>query len=109
MLKIVLQVFSMNKYDIDNNSHININTGIEFTRVALELGYPVQSIIKELREPTEYNIKLENLRIADKTVSGYALLTDIEDIEKAVSSRVIAENRYTTNKLIRILSKYTDY
>ena len=50
----------MNKYDIDNNLHININTGIEFTRVALELGYPIQSIIKEMREPTEYNIKIEN-------------------------------------------------
>lgn len=101
----------MNKYDIDNNSHININinTGIEFTRVALELGYPIQSIIKELREPTEYNIKLENLRIADKTVTGYALLTDIEDIEKKLSSRGTAENRYTVEKLIRILSKYIDY
>jgi len=99
----------MNKYDIDNNLHININTGIEFIRVALELGYPIQSIIKELREPTEYNIKLENLRIADKTVTGYALLTDIEDIEKAVASRGTAESRYTADKLIRILSKYTDY
>lgn len=99
----------MNKYDIDNNLHININTGIEFTSVALELGYPIQSIIKELREPTEYNIKLENLRIADKTVSGYALLTDLENIEKAVASRGTAENRYTADKLIRILSKYTDY
>lgn len=100
----------MNKYNIDNNLHININTGIEFTRVALELGYPIQSIIKELREPTEYNIKLENLRIADKIVTGYALLTDIEDIEKKiVSSRGIVENRYTAEKLIRILSKYTDY
>lgn len=98
----------MNKYDIDN-SLININTGIEFTRVALELCYPIQSIIKELREPTEYNIKLENLRIADKTVTGYALLTDIEDIEKTVSSKGAAENRYTAEKLIRILSKYTDY
>lgn len=97
----------MNKYDIDNNLHIN--TGIEFTRVALELCYPIQSIIKELREPTEYNIKLENLRIADKTVTGYALLTDIEDIEKTVSSKGAAENRYTAEKLIRILSKYTDY
>lgn len=99
----------MNKYDIDNNLHININTGIEFTRVALELCYPIQSIIKELREPTEYNIKLEKLRLADKTVTGYALLTDIEDIEKELSSRVTAENRYTLEKLIRILSKYTDY
>lgn len=99
----------MNKYDIDNNLHININTGIKFIRVALELGYPIQSIIKELREPTEYNIKLENLRIADKTVTGYALLTDIEDIEKAVASRGTAESRYTADKLIRILSKYTDY
>lgn len=99
----------MNKYNIDNNLHININTGIEFIRVALELCYPIQSIIKELREPTEYNIKLENLRIADKTVAGYALLTDIEDIEKAVASRGTAENRYTVDKLIRILSKYTDY
>lgn len=99
----------MNKYDIDNNLHININTGIEFIRVAVELCYPIQSIIKELREPTEYNIKLENLRIADKTVTGYALLTDIEDIEKAVASRGTAENRYTPEKLIRILSKYTDY
>lgn len=99
----------MNKYNIDNNLHININTGIEFTRVALELCYPIQSIIKELREPTEYNIKLENLRIADKTVTGYALLTDIEDIEKAVASRCTAENRYTADKLIRILSKYIDY
>lgn len=99
----------MNKYDIDNNLHININTGIEFIRVAVELSYPIQSIIKELREPTEYNIKLENLRIADKTVTGYALLTDIEDIEKAVASRGTAENRYTPEKLIRILSKYTDY
>lgn len=99
----------MNKYDIDNSLHININTGIEFTRVALELNYPIQSIIKELREPTEYNIKLENLRTADKTVSGYALLTDIEDIEKAVASRGTAENRYTADKLIRILNKYTDY
>lgn len=98
----------MNKYDIDNNPHININTGIEFIRVALELCYPIQSIIKELREPTEYNVKLENLRIADKTVSGYALLTDIEDIEKAVASRGTAENGYTAEKLIRILSKYTD-
>jgi hypothetical protein len=97
----------MNKYDIDHNLHIN--TGIEFTRVAIELGYPIQSIIKELREPTEYNIKLENLRIADKTVTGYALLTDIEDIEKAVVSRGTSENRYTAEKLIRILSKYTDY
>lgn len=99
----------MNKYDIDNNLHFNINTGIEFTRVALELGYPIQSIIKELREPTEYNIKLENLRIADKNVSGYALLIDIEDIEKAVASSGTAESRYTADKLIRILSKYTDY
>lgn len=99
----------MNKYDIDNSSHININTGIEFTRVAIELGYPIQSIIKELREPTGYNIKLENLRIEDKTVTGYALLTDIEDVEKAVSSKGTAENRYTAEKLIRILSKYTDY
>lgn len=99
----------MSKYDIDNNLYININTGIEFTMVALELGYPIQSIIKELREPTEYNIKLENLRIADKTVTGYALLTDIEDIEKTVSSRGTAENRYTAEKLIRILSKYIDY
>lgn len=99
----------MNKYDIDNNLHININTGIEFTRVALELCYPIQSIIKELREPTEYNIKLENLRIADKTVRGYALLTDIDAIEKAVTSRGKDENRYTADKLIRILSKYTDY
>jgi ferric-dicitrate binding protein FerR (iron transport regulator) len=99
----------MSKYDINSNLHININTGIEFTRVALELGYPIQSIIKELREPTEYNIKLENLRIADKNVSGYALLTDIEDIEKAVASRGTAESRYTADKLIRILSKYTDY
>ena len=99
----------MNKYDIDSNLHININTGIEFIRVALELCYPIQSIIKELREPTEYNIKLENLRIADKTVTGYALLTDIEDIEKAVASRGTAESRYTADKLIRILSKYTDY
>jgi hypothetical protein len=99
----------MNKYDIDNNLHININTGIEFTRVALELSYPIQSIIKELREPTAYNIKLENLRIADKNVTGYALLTDIEDIEKTVSSRGTAENRYTAEKLIRILSKYIDY
>lgn len=99
----------MNKCYIDNSLHININTGIEFTRVALELGYPIQSIIKELREPTGYNIKLENLRIADKTVTGYALLIDIEDIEKAVSSRGTAENRYTADKLIRILSKYTDY
>lgn len=99
----------MNKYDIDNNLHININTGIEFIRVALELCYPIQSIIKELREPTEYNIKLENLRIADKTVRGYALLTDIDAIEKAVTSRGTDENRYTADKLIRILSKYTDY
>lgn len=99
----------MNKYNIDNNLHININTGIEFTRVALELGYQIQSIIKELREPTEYNIKLENLRIAGKTVTGYALLTDIEDIEKAIASRGTAENRYTAEKLIRILNKYTDY
>lgn len=99
----------MSKYDIDNNLYININTGIEFTMVALELGYPIQSIIKELREPTEYNIKLENLRIADKTVTGYALLMDIEDIKKTVSSRGTAENRYTAEKLIRILSKYTDY
>lgn len=99
----------MNKYNINNNLHININTGIEFTRVAIELGYPIQSIIKELREPTEYNIKLENLRFADKTVTGYALLTDIEDIEKAVASKGTAENRYTSEKLIRILSKYTDY
>ena len=99
----------MNKYDINNNLHININTGIKFTRVALELGYPIQSIIKELREPTEYNIKLEKLRIADKTVTGYALLTDIEDIEKELSSRGTAENIYTAEKLIRILSKYTDY
>ena len=99
----------MNKCDIDNSLHININTGIEFTRVALELGYPIQSIIKELREPTGYNIKLENLRIRDKTVTGYALLTDIEDIEKAILSKGTAENRYTADKLIRILSKYTDY
>ena len=99
----------MNKYDIDNSLHININTGIEFTRIALELGYPIQSIIKELRESTKYSIKLENLRIADKTVSGYALLTDIEDIEKAVVSKCTAENRYTADKLIRILSEYTDY
>lgn len=99
----------MNKYDIDSNLHININTGIEFTRVALELGYPIQSIIEELREPTEYNIKLEKLRTADKTVTGYALLIDIEDIEKAIASRGTAENRYTAEKLIRILSKYTDY
>ena len=99
----------MNKYNIDSNLHININTGIEFTRVALELCYPIQSIIKEMREPTEYNIKLENLRIADKNVSGYALLMDIESIEKAVASRGTAENRYTADKLIRILSKYTDY
>ena len=99
----------MNKYDIGNNLQININTGIEFTRAALELCYPIQSIIKELREPTEYNIKLENLRIADKTVTGYALLTDIDAIEKAVTSRGTAENRYTADKLIRILSKYTDY
>lgn len=99
----------MNKYDIENNLHININTGIEFCQIAFELGYPVQSIIKELREPTEYNIKLENLRIADKTVKGYALLTDIEDIEKTVASRGTSENRYTADKLIRILNKYTDY
>lgn len=62
-----------------------------------------------MREPTEYNIKLENLRIADKTVRGYALLTDIDTIEKAVTSRGTDENRYTADKLIRILSKYTDY
>lgn len=99
----------MNKYDIENGLHINVTTGIEFTRVALELGYPVKSIIRELREPTKYNIKLEHLRIANETVSGYALLTDLEEIERVLASRGTAENRYTADKLIRILSKYTDY
>lgn len=99
----------MNKYDIENSLHINANTGIEFCRIALELGYPVHSIIKELREPTDYSIKLEHLRVNGKIVTGYALLTDVEDMERVIASRGTAENRYTADKLIRILSKYTDY
>lgn len=91
-------------------NEFEISNTYEFVRVALELGYSVNSIKEELNDTcSDFSKKLENLRNKHNYSVAYARKVSINDIYKDITSRGTSQNRYTNAKVNRILEKYVNY